>query len=264
MRWMRAKNALEVLTYRDGSDPIRDFLKLGADGAAALRRRAPAAPRTVVVLFDTSLSMQWEKLERSFQALESLLRSLRPADRFNLLVFNEQGDAVRACAGGGYSGGSREGAGVSARGAIARGNQLAGGARRGAGADIRATILISWLLGDLGATRGILQNGKLANGTRRSGSRSPEARRPRTYVFAVGDDANLPLGRMLARNHGVFECGAVHGAGRFQAECVSVEDRTAPVDGLQLGITPAANFDLIYPLEESVFPGSMQTWVGRI
>ena len=32
-----------------------------------------------------------------------------------------------------------------------------------------------------------------------------EAQRPRTYVFAVGDDANLPLARMLARNNGVFE-----------------------------------------------------------
>ena len=49
---------------------------------------AATAPRTVIVLFDTSLSMQWEKLERSFQALDAVLRSLRPADRFNLLLFN--------------------------------------------------------------------------------------------------------------------------------------------------------------------------------
>ena len=33
---------------------------------------APLAPRTIVALFDTSLSMQWEKLEREFQALEAL------------------------------------------------------------------------------------------------------------------------------------------------------------------------------------------------
>ena len=47
---------------------------------------ASATPKTLVILFDTSLSMQWEKLERSYQALESLLRTLRPSDRFNLLV----------------------------------------------------------------------------------------------------------------------------------------------------------------------------------
>ena len=29
--------------------------------------------------------------------------------------------------------------------------------------------------------------------------------RPRTYIFAVGDDANLPLFRMLAQEDGVLE-----------------------------------------------------------
>src|SRR5271163_2764040 len=81
------RDSLEVLTYRDGSDPgffeASALMALPATGA-------PAAPRTVVALFDTSLSMQWEKLERSFRALESLLRSLTPVDRFSLLVFNEK------------------------------------------------------------------------------------------------------------------------------------------------------------------------------
>ena len=44
----------------------------------------------MVLLFDTSLSMQWEKLERSYQALETLLHSLGPADRFNLLLFSTE------------------------------------------------------------------------------------------------------------------------------------------------------------------------------
>src|SRR5579862_4351106 len=82
-----SKNALEVLTYRDGSDP--GFFEASALMALPAAT-APVAPRTVVVLFDTSLSMQWEKLERSFHALESLLRSLRASDRFNLLVYNEK------------------------------------------------------------------------------------------------------------------------------------------------------------------------------
>src|SRR5260221_5102652 len=34
--------------------------------------------KTLVILLDTSLSMQWEKLERSYQALETLLRTLQP------------------------------------------------------------------------------------------------------------------------------------------------------------------------------------------
>ena len=34
--------------------------------------------------------MQWEKLERSYQALETLLRTLRPSDSFNVILFNQQ------------------------------------------------------------------------------------------------------------------------------------------------------------------------------
>ena len=40
--------------------------------------------------------MQWEKLERSYQALETLLRTLRPTDHFNLLLFNNQVQSFQA------------------------------------------------------------------------------------------------------------------------------------------------------------------------
>src|SRR5580693_3327674 len=46
--------------------------------------------KTLIILLDTSLSMQWEKLERSYQALETLLRTLKPDDKFNLILFNSQ------------------------------------------------------------------------------------------------------------------------------------------------------------------------------
>ena len=34
--------------------------------------------------------MQWEKLERSYAALEATLHALTPADHFNVLLFNSQ------------------------------------------------------------------------------------------------------------------------------------------------------------------------------
>jgi Ca-activated chloride channel family protein len=49
-------------------------------GAAAAPQTDTGDPRTVVLLFDNSLSMQWEKLERSYAATEALLRKLRPVD----------------------------------------------------------------------------------------------------------------------------------------------------------------------------------------
>src|SRR5216684_8402496 len=57
-------------------------------GGNATQDAGPA--KTIVLLFDMSLSMQWEKLERSYQALETLLRTLHPSDRFNLILFNQQ------------------------------------------------------------------------------------------------------------------------------------------------------------------------------
>src|SRR5260370_28450996 len=57
----------------------------GVDALLGAGQQVPAATgnvtqdsgpaKTLVLLFDTSLSMQWEKLERSYQALETLLRT---------------------------------------------------------------------------------------------------------------------------------------------------------------------------------------------
>ncbi|HSE98958.1 MAG TPA: VIT and VWA domain-containing protein, partial [Blastocatellia bacterium] len=49
----------------------------------------PPPPRSVLVMLDTSLSMQWEKLDRAYEAMEGLLKSLSPKDSFNLVLFND-------------------------------------------------------------------------------------------------------------------------------------------------------------------------------
>src|ERR1700722_14409246 len=59
-----------------------------AQASGAVGNSGPA--KTLIILFDTSLSMQWDKLERSYQALETLLRTLQPSDSFNLILFNSQ------------------------------------------------------------------------------------------------------------------------------------------------------------------------------
>ena len=245
-------NSLEVLTYRDGAEP--GFFE--ASALMAIPRTAGAVPpRTVVALFDSSLSMQWEKLERSFRALESLLRSLRPSDQFNLLIYNEKTTPFAR-------------APVPANPdqiekalAFLRAEKLRGGTNLQSA--LEAALAQSFekdpyivLLGDLNATRGILQNVKLADWYT---AKKP----PRTYVFAVGDDANLPLGQVLARSNGVFESVRSTEPVDFKLNAFLSKIGRRPVDNLTLGITPAANFDLVYPLEESVFPGSIETWVGE-
>jgi len=250
------KDALEIEAYRDGSGP-------GFFEASALFSLPPNAaampPRTVVALFDASLSMQWEKLERSFQALEALLRSLRPTDRFNLLVFN---DSVASYAPAPALGAPDEIERALAflRAANLRGGTDLQGALTAALAQPLSNDSYIVLLSDLGATRGIIRSGKLDTWY---ATKWRAASSPRTYVFAVGDDANQPLAKMLAQHDGVYEWVRSTEPIDFKLKAFLAKIGRQPIEGLQLTATPASNFDLIYPLNRDVFPGSVATWAGQ-
>jgi Ca-activated chloride channel family protein len=254
-----SKDGLEVVTYRDGTDP--GFFQASALLAAPATGEA-IAPRTIVALFDTSLSMQWEKLEREFQAFEALVRSLKPTDNFNLIIYNDK-VASYSPAAVAATPDAVEKALDFLRGAALRGGTNMQAALEAALAQPFAHDPYIVVLGDLGATRGILQNGKLAEWYTAKWKQAAEAKRPRTYVFAVGDDANLPLARMLARNNGVLESVRSTEPIDFKLKAFLSKIGRKPVDNLRLTTSTPTNFDLIYPLEETVFRGSMQTWVGE-
>jgi Ca-activated chloride channel family protein len=238
LKFALSKDGLEILAYRDGADP--GFFEASALVAPATGQ---SSPKTVVALFDASLSMQWEKLERSYRALESLLRSLKPEDRFNVLLFNERVSAFAAQ--------PVQPDQIEQALAFVRGERLRGGTNLQLALDsAKAQQFVNdpyiVLLSDLGVTRGAIP--KAWTG-------------PRTYVLAIGDDANLTLGKMLAKN-GVFESVRSTEPIDFKLNAFLSKIGRKPVD-LNLQMTPASNFDLVYPLEQSVFAGSMQTWVGQ-
>ncbi len=110
------------------------------------------------------------------------------------------------------------------------------------------------MFGDLGSTRGILQNGKLAEWYANKWKTVAVAKRPRTYVFAVGDDANLPLARMLARNNGVLESVRSTEPIDFKLKAFLSKIGRKPVDNLRLTTSTPTNFDLIYPLKKACSP----------
>jgi Ca-activated chloride channel family protein len=119
------------------------------------------------------------------------------------------------------------------------------------------------LLSDGGATRGTIQNGKLAAWYETAWKRLPEASRPKTYIFGVGDDANLPLLKMLAREDGVLESVLSTEPIDFKLSSFLSKIGRSPVGQLQLNITPETAVDSLYALQDSAFAGSMATWVGR-
>jgi Ca-activated chloride channel family protein len=222
--------------------------------------------RTVVVLMDTSLSMQWEKLERSYAAAAKLLETLGPEDKFNLLLFNTRVDSFKPS--------PVQADSVSTRAAMVwlRQSHLRGGTdlqkalqeglNQFSKADTtQATALV--LLTDGDTTRGLIQTGKLADWYAAKWKEIPAERRPKTEVFAVGDDANLPLLRMLSRNGGVMEQVLSTEPVDFKLAAFLGKVGRAPIGGLQLTVAPQAAVNKVYALEEAVFDGGEGRWVGQ-
>jgi len=233
------------------------------DGKAA-SQNAPAdasSPHTVVVLFDNSLSMQWEKLERSYAAMEKLLRSLRPADRFNLLLFNQDVTQYKT------QPVAADEAAIRAALEFVRASKLRGGTDLGkaltAGlkqCDAENCALV--LLSDGGSDRGeTVVTGKIAANFQKEWARS--AHRPNIDIFAVGDDANLPLLRLLTRDGGVLEHVISTEPVEFKLDSFLSKIVHKPVGELALTAQPAGRVQMVYPLDDQVYPSSLAAWVGQ-
>jgi Ca-activated chloride channel family protein len=223
-----------------------------------------SAPRSIVVLFDNSLSMQWDKLERNYAAMEAVLRALRPQDQFNLLLFNNKVAAYQP----GPVSATREN--IQKALDFVRASRLRGGTdlQQALGAGLAQSANAAGnaylvLLSDGGATRGAIHSGRLAKWYAERLKQLPDAARPRTYVFAVGDDANLPLLRMLARNDGAIENVLSTEPIDFKLNTFVSKIGRNPVAQLTFRLQPENVAQMIYPLQDAAFGGSVASWVGQ-
>lgn len=258
-------DTLRVITEREGPSEPGFFQAQALLGIPAPARSAqPVAqpPRTLIVLFDNSLSMQWDKLERSFAAFEAALRRLRPADSFNLMLFNSELNV--------FAPKPRPATPANIEQALAfiRNSRIRGGTdlQRALGAALdQAASNESYLMliSDGGVTEGTVHTGKLAAWYAAEWQKKPPAGRPHTLVLGIGDDANLSLLRMLASNNGYFDWVRSTEPIDFKLNAFLDKIGQQPVKNLALSITPASNVDLVYPLEDLRFAGSMATWTGQ-
>jgi Ca-activated chloride channel family protein len=270
----------EDFAVRYGIDPAEaDTLRVIAEretatgpgffqAQALLRLTPPATPaakapaRTLIVMFDNSLSMQWDKLERSFAATEAALRRLRPGDFFNLMLFNSRVEL--------WSPQPRAATLQNIEQALTfiRNSRIRGGT------DLQAALTAAlaqtapneaylMLVSDGGATEGTVHTGKLAAWYVAEWRKLAAPRRPHTLVLGVGDDANVTLLRMLAANNGLFDWVRSTEPLEFKLNAFLDKVGQAPVKSPSLAVAPAANVDLVYPLEETPFPGSMAAWAGQ-
>lgn len=294
-------NALEVITFRDPNPPAPLVDATGpeaeASGAAkskgkekqpreerlgepgffeALAQLSVPPPangasaqgsRTVVILMDTSLSMQWEKLERSYAAASKLLESLGPQDKFNLLLFNSGVERFKPAPV------KAEQANVLAAMDWLRKSHLRGGTDLQKALEdglnqfndptITAQGSALVLLTDGQATNGVIKTGKLADWYAASWKQIPAGQRPKTDVFAVGDDANLPLLRMLSRNGGVMEQLLSTEPVDYKLSAFLGKVGRSPIGDLGLSVAPQGAVDKVYPLEDAVFDDGEARWVGE-
>lgn len=251
-----------VQTYRDAQTSEPGFFE-ASTLLSEPRKPAPkkVAPRAVLVLFDASLSMQWEKLERSFQTLEAILRALAPADLFNVLVFNSSVTAAHPTPQPATA------EAVSRALEFVRASRLAGGtnlqkAFASAFAQTRSNTYLA-LISDGGATDGLLAPARLSEWLDSRWNSLAKDLRPHIYTLAVGDDANLSLLRRFASHDGVFEAVGSSEPLDFKLSGFVRKLGLVPIDSLALAVSPSVGPRLVYRVEDDNFPGARASWVGQ-
>ena len=244
-----------------------DLLQPGYFEVSALLQARQAAttgnlrPRTVIVLFDTSLSMQWDKLERSWQALEAVLRSLTPKDSFNVLVFNSDVSAFAETPRSATSGDLAKALDFVRLSALRGGTRL-DRAFEAAFAQCTPNSYVA-LLSDGESSEGVISPNKLSAAIDRAWQTVPAGRRPHLYTLAIGDDANISLMRRIASHGGVFEQVNTTEPLEYKLNNLVREIGEAPLQPVTITINPQANTRNVYRQESNDFPGSKASWIGE-
>jgi Ca-activated chloride channel family protein len=259
-----AHRAPERITAYDLRDPA--LAKPNPDGyfeARALfneqNQTRANAPRNVLLLLDTSLSMHGEKLARSVEALDYLLHRLTPSDQFNLLLFNDEAKAFenkpqaattenieRALA---FVRGSYLGGGTDLAQALRKGIELSAAFPAGE----RSLVLIS----DANATRRTIQTKPLV-----AAFTQANAQQTRLYALALGSDANDKLLAELTRaTHGYFTQARETESIAPQLQLLFAHLGRQSIENLQLN---GDAFTEVYATSDGYsFDGASSTFIGR-
>jgi len=276
------RTAFEFLAYRAPeritADELRDprlaerepdgYFEAGVvfnEAGRAPGEVAPPEPRSVLIMLDTSLSMQWEKLDRAFEATEALLRSLTPQDSFNLMLFN---DDVTAFSDKPVDGRPEQ---IDRALSFIKSSYLSGGTDLTAALDRaaqlskamppkkeRAIVMITDGNASLATTR-------VKAITERFQKTNDAGPRARLYVFGIGADTNLRLLGELARaSRGYFDWSRETDDLEFKLKGFVSKIGRAPIDTLKIANADTANFYQVYPdYEATAYDGTRLSFVGR-
>jgi Ca-activated chloride channel homolog len=250
-----------VQAYRDQAAEQAGFFETSAIVQPVRKPSAKSGQRSVIVLFDASLSMQWDKLERSFQSLESILRSLGPGDVFNVVVFNSTATASYPTPQPALP------PQIAHTLDFVRSSRLTGGtnlqrAFETAFSDLQQNTYFV-LISDGGATEGTINSAQLNSWFDKKWQAVTDAARPKVYVLAIGDDADLKLLQQFSKHAGVFEAVGSTEPLDFKLKSFVSKLGLTPFDSIGMDISASVEPKFVYPVETDTFPGSRVSWVGQ-
>lgn len=284
---LKSPSNLSVLFYRSKEDrylksglPVTAFERPGRSDAeteagyfeasALFNTTASAAakrrPSEFVLLFDTSLSVRWDKLERQFEALEKILYQLHAEDRFQLLLFNSKATLSRPTSVPATP------ENVAAALDFVKGSFLAGGT------DLKQALQTALdnfqpqpgltgravLISDGNPTFGTVETQKLARWFS-SATATPAGPKIKLCAYGAGNGCNKVLLRALAQSSGgLFEFVGETEAAEFKLNNFVAHLTIDPLSDPQLTISNYPNFSEVYRTPEGpVFNQSSAQWVGK-
>jgi Ca-activated chloride channel family protein len=224
----------------------------------------PPPARSVLVLLDTSLSMQWDKLDRAFEATEGLLRSLQPQDSFNLILFNDDVFTFSSTA-------------VDARPdqieralTFIKAGYLSGGTDLGAALE-QAAKFVKGMPAKSERSIVMITDGNTTLTTTRTQTiidrfrKANDSTAARMYVFGIGADTNIQLLSELARtSKGYFDWTRETDDLAFKLKSFTSKIGRKPIESLKLQNPDSSNLYQVYPdTEASAYDGTRLSFVGR-
>jgi Ca-activated chloride channel homolog len=276
------QSAFEFLAYRAPeritADELRDpnLAEREPDGyfeAAAIfneGRRAPGdaqppPPRSILIMLDTSLSMNWEKLDRAYEAVEAMLRSLLPQDSFNVILFN---DDILSFSDKAVDGRPEE---VEKALQFIKSSYLSGGTDFPAALN-RATQLMKSMPAKQESAIVMITDGNSTATTTRTGAIVEQFKKvnqtnanARMYIFGIGSDTNtLLLGELARASRGYFDWTRETEDLAFKLKSFTSKVGRSPIDSLKLANADTANLYQVYPdYDVTAYDGTRLSFVGR-
>jgi Ca-activated chloride channel family protein len=264
------ENSLSVIAYRapeqisayDLRDP--QLADANADGffeanaIFAQNPNAARAPKRVVLLLDTSLSMYGDKLARAVEAIDFFLHNLTPEDEFNLIIFNDEAELFAA-----------NPVGATAEN-IENALKLIKDSTLGGGTNLKK-----------GLQKAIEQTAKFSNGERQIiliSDADPTLETTQTkeiekifdnisvklFAFAPAANANTNLLKNLTqKTQGYFDTARETEDIALKLKLFFEKVGTTDISNLKLNSSSDANLYDIYAGGENLFSGSNFSFVGR-